>query len=48
MLNSNENKYPALNNLVNKVQQHGYTFTCRKKKGVTCPSNAPWPTSNET
>ena len=29
-------KYPALNKLVNKVQKHRHTFTCRKKKGVTC------------
>ena len=36
----NEKEYPALNKLVNKVQQHRLTLTCRKMKGVTCYFNA--------
>ena len=43
----NEKEYPALNNLVNKVQQHRHTFTCRKKKGVTCCFNEPWSPSDQ-
>ena len=43
-----EKEYPALNKLVNKVQQHRHTFTCREKKGVACRFNAPWPPSDET
>ena len=39
---------PALNKLVNQVQQHSYTFNCRKKKSVTCCFSAPWPPSDET
>ena len=27
---------------------HKHTFTCRKKKGVTCRFNAPWPVSSKT
>ena len=40
--------YPELNALVNKVQTHHHTTTCRKKKGVTCRFNAPWPPSEKT
>ena len=44
----NEKEYPALNKLVNKVQQHRHTFTCRKKKGATCRFNVLWPPFDET
>ena len=44
----NEKAYPALNKLTNAVQQHKQTFTCRKRKGVTCCFNVPWPLSDET
>ena len=44
----NENGYPALNKLINKVQQHSPIFTCRKKKGFTCRFNVLWPLSEET
>ena len=44
----NEKEYPALNKFINKVQQHRHRFTCRKKIGVTCRFNAPWPPSDET
>ena len=44
----NEKAYPALNKLTNTVQQHKQTFTCRKRKGVTCCFNIPWPLSDET
>ena len=44
----NEKEYPALKKLVNKVQQHRNTFTCRKKSSVTCRFNALWPPSDET
>ena len=43
----NEKEYPALNKLVNKVQQHRHTFTCRKNTGVTCCFDSPWPPSDE-
>ena len=43
-----DKKYPELNSLVKKVQTHHHTTTCRKKKGVTCRFNAPWPPSEET
>ena len=43
-----ERKTPALNKLVNKMQQHRHTFTCRKEKGVACCFNALWPPSDET
>ena len=43
----NEKEYPALNKLVNKVQQHRRTFICRKRKGVTCRFIAPWSPSDE-
>ena len=43
-----ENKYPEISGLVKKLQTHHHTTTCRKKKGVTCRFNAPWPPSNET
>ena len=31
-----------------KVQTHHHTTTCRKKKGVKCRFNAPWPPSEKT
>ena len=43
-----ENKHPELTSLVKKVQTHHHTTTCRKKKGITCRFNAPWPPSDET
>ena len=30
------------------VQTHHHTVTCRKKKGVKCRFNAPWPPCNKT
>ena len=44
----NEKEYPTLNISVNKVQRLRHTFTCRKKKGVLCRFNAPWPPSDVT
>ena len=41
-------EHPELNSLVNKVQTHHHTTTCRKKKGVTCRFKAPWPPSEKT
>ena len=43
-----DSEYPELNTLVKKVQTHHHTTTCRKKKGVTCRFNAPWPPSEKT
>ena len=43
-----ESEYAELNNLVKTVQTHHHTFTCRKKKGVKCRFNAPWPPSDKT
>ena len=43
-----EKEYPELNRLVKKVQIHRHTMTCKKKKGVRCRFNAPWPPSEET
>ena len=43
-----ENEYAELNGLVKSVQTHRHTSTCRKKKGVTCRFNAPWPPSEKT
>ena len=43
-----ENEYAELNGLVKSVQTHHHTSTCRKKKGVTCRFNAPWPPSEKT
>ena len=43
-----ENDYPDLHNLVNTVQTHHHTTTCRKKKGVKCRFNIPWPPSEKT
>ena len=40
--------FPDLHGLVNTVQTHHHTTTCRKKKGVTCRFNAPWPPSEKT
>ena len=39
---------PELSNLVKKVQTHHHTTTCRKKSGVKCRFNAPWPPSEKT
>ena len=36
-----EEKYSEMNKLVQKVQTHHHTLTCRKKKGLTCRFNAP-------
>ena len=41
-------KYPALNKLVNKVQKHRHTFTCRKKERCYMSFNATWPPSYDT
>ena len=41
-------EHPELNSLVKKVQTHHHTTTCRKKKGVTCRFNAPWPPTEKT
>ena len=43
-----ENQYPDLQKSVKSVQTHHHTITCRKKKGVTCRFNAPWPPSEKT
>ena len=40
--------YPELSSLVKEVQTHHHTKSCRKKKGVTCRFNAPWPPSDKT
>ena len=34
--------------LVNAVQKHHCTFTCKKKAGVKCRFNAPWPPTEST
>ena len=43
-----ESEYPELNNFLKIVQTHHHTFTCRKKKGIKCRFNAPWPPSDKT
>ena len=43
-----ESKYPAMRNLVEKVQTHHHATACRKKKGVACRSNALWAPSDKT
>ena len=43
-----KNEYPELHQIVKKVQTHHHTTTCRKKRGVTCRFNAPWPPSDRT
>ena len=43
-----EQEYPELHALVTSVQNHHHTQTCRKKKGVICRFNAPWPPSEKT
>ena len=43
-----ENEYPELNSLVKSVQTHHHTSTCRKKKGIKCRFNAPWPPYEKT
>ena len=30
------------------MQTHHHTYTCRKKKGIKCQFNAPWPPSDKT
>ena len=42
-----DEKCPELNGLVKKVQTQNGTTTCKKRKGVTCRFNAPWPPSEE-
>ena len=39
---------PELSKLVQTVQSHNHTTTCRKKTGVKCRFNAPWPPSEKT
>jgi len=41
-------EYPELHDLVASVQTHHHTTTCRKKIGVRCRFDAPWPPSDET
>ena len=43
-----KDKYPELSELVNKVQTHRCTTTCKKKKGKYCRFDAPWPTTEKT
>ncbi len=42
------NQRPDLHALVKTVQTHHHTTTCRKKKGIRCRFNAPWPPSTRT
>ena len=42
------NQRPVLHALVKKVQTHHRTITFRKKIGVRCRFNAPWPQSTRT
>ena len=44
----NEKQYPELHKLVKKVQIHGHSQTCEKKKGVKCRFNFPAPPSENT
>ncbi|XP_066930953.1 uncharacterized protein [Clytia hemisphaerica] len=41
-------EYPKLYKLVNTVQKHHHTTTCRKKSGSRCRFKAPWPPCEET
>jgi hypothetical protein len=41
-------KQPEMHQLVSTLQTHHHTTTCRKKKGVICRFNAPWPPTEET
>ena len=41
-------EYPELYDLVTSVQTHHHTTTCRKKKGVRCRFDAPWPPCEKT
>ncbi|XP_066926640.1 uncharacterized protein [Clytia hemisphaerica] len=41
-------EYPKLYELVNTVQKHHHTTTCRKKSGSRCRFKAPWPPCEET
>ncbi|XP_066926766.1 uncharacterized protein [Clytia hemisphaerica] len=43
-----KNEYPKLYELVNTVQKHHHTTTCRKKSGSRCRFKAPWPPCEET
>ena len=43
-----ERLYPELYKLVTTVQTHHHTQTCRKKRGVRCRFDAPWPPSDRT
>ena len=40
--------HPELNKLVNSLQTHHCTKTCKKKKGIKCRFNAPWPPTEQT
>jgi len=41
-------EHPKLYELVNTVQKHHHTTTCRKKSGSRCRFKAPWPPCEET
>ena len=41
-------EYPDLHDLVNTVQKHHHTTTCRKNSGSRCRFKAPWPPSERT
>ena len=43
-----KDEHPKLHSLVNTVQKHHHTTTCRKKSGSRCRFKAPWPPSEET
>ena len=43
-----QKEYPELYELVNTVQKHHHTTTCRKKSGSRCRFKAPWPPCEET
>ena len=40
--------FPDLHGLVNTVQTHHHTTTCRNKNGLTCRFNGSWPPSEKT
>jgi hypothetical protein len=44
----NKETEPDLHELVTSRLFHKHTFTCRKKKGVRCRFNAPWPPCERT
>ncbi|XP_066930030.1 uncharacterized protein [Clytia hemisphaerica] len=45
---SDKGEFPKLHNLVNTVQKHHHTTTCRKKKGSRCRFKATWPPCEES